>query len=440
MELLANKKPSPVQIQVVEAIGILMRVPMRAGKSRYKAPSPTNYDDTVDLLASDFSGVVSTVAAYTSDEIPNDIARELYAKTLEPGFAYEAAALFADGGVNLILRDLFNSLVLIVQKMQEDRYRIPVKQRNVVVLMDGSRSSYAAVDVGVHIFNHGLCKLAVMKVRDGLTRDDEILENHIPEDMLRRCVQQYKIPDHCFEVEQLTADNVPETVDLTRSALEKAQSTTLVMGVDVNTSTDRGNLREVLRWAAWEKDELTLVLAKSCSVTRPFTSLHMPRTFMVVCKSKDDLPTLFENTVSFMNPDDFVILYCLSSNRAPEQDTANNSRFGLGNKAMCWAQNEADAQQEAAALEQGASTTPIYPGWNDEYNKELKQQMESILEAGQVMGRARIDHRDTSQSVAVQIMQCAFEEKADVCVVQRKADLEVSLELVQDGQCCVVLC
>jgi hypothetical protein len=34
MEFLENKKPSPVQIQVVEAIGILMRVPMRAGKSR----------------------------------------------------------------------------------------------------------------------------------------------------------------------------------------------------------------------------------------------------------------------------------------------------------------------------------------------------------------------------------------------------------------------
>jgi len=34
MEFMENKKPSSVQIQVVEAIGILMRVPMRAGKSR----------------------------------------------------------------------------------------------------------------------------------------------------------------------------------------------------------------------------------------------------------------------------------------------------------------------------------------------------------------------------------------------------------------------
>ena len=74
----------------------------------FKAPSPTNYDATLELLAADFSDVVATVAGYAASEVPNDIARDMYAKTLEPGFEYENAALFAEGGHNLMLRDLFN--------------------------------------------------------------------------------------------------------------------------------------------------------------------------------------------------------------------------------------------------------------------------------------------------------------------------------------------
>jgi hypothetical protein len=37
-------------------------------------------------------------------------------------------------------------------------------------------------------------------------------------------------------------------------------------------------------------------------------------------------------------------------------------------------------------------------------------------------------------------MDCIFEEKADLVVVQRRADVETSLELVNEAQCAVVLC
>jgi hypothetical protein len=93
--------------------------------------------------------------------------------------------------------------VLIIQNLQNDPYRIPVKERNVLVLMDGSRSSYAVLDLGMHIYGHGLCKFGVLKIRDGLTVEDEVLENHIPADVLRRCVQQYHMEDHCFDVQQV---------------------------------------------------------------------------------------------------------------------------------------------------------------------------------------------------------------------------------------------
>jgi hypothetical protein len=219
-------------------------------------------------------------------------------------------------------------------------------------------------------------------------------------------------------------------------------STTLVMGVDVNTSTDRGHLREVLRWAAWEKDELTLVLAKSCSATRPFTSLHFPRTFLVCVKvraiyynmqnvvhgpcttrsdprptthhtphtphrtphtmhdmhhmhqqqrhltttqGKDDLSAQFQSAVAFMNHDDFIVLYCVSDKRDPVGDV-KHTRFGLGHKPGCWAQTEEAAATERTALSSSStgSGTAVYPGWNDSYNEELRREMEAILTQAQV--------------------------------------------------------
>ena len=83
MELYENKRPPDVQIKLVEAIGIIMRIPFSSSPSRYKAPLPTNYDGTVNLLMNDLSGVISELAGYSSSSIPNDIARDLYAKTLD---------------------------------------------------------------------------------------------------------------------------------------------------------------------------------------------------------------------------------------------------------------------------------------------------------------------------------------------------------------------
>jgi len=58
----------------------------------------------------------------------------------------------------------------------------------------------------------------------------------------------------------------------------------------------------------------------------------------------------------------------------------------------------------------------------------------------QVTGRVRIDYRKPEQGCGQQIMDCIFEEKADLVVVQRRADVDTSLELVNEAQCAVVLC
>ena len=141
------KRPSVAMIKAIEAIGILLRVPQSSQKSMFKAPVPSNYDATVALLQEDFYNVVNTLSAYESTAIPNDMASKLFSKTLEPGFDYEAAIL--SGG--LICRELFNLLVLLIQKLQSDPYRIPVQTKNVLLIYDGSLASYKALDCLSHV-------------------------------------------------------------------------------------------------------------------------------------------------------------------------------------------------------------------------------------------------------------------------------------------------
>jgi len=86
-----------------------------------------------------------------------------------------------------------------------------------------------------------------------------------------------------------------------------------------------------------------------------------------------------------MNHDDFIVLHCMSERRDPVGD-AKHTRFGLGQKAGCWAQTEEDAATERTALSSSSvgCSSAVYPGWNDAYNEELRREMESILAQAQV--------------------------------------------------------
>eukprot|EP01036_Dinobryon_divergens_P059829 gene59829-79796_t len=196
MSLLKDiRRPPLALIKLVEAIGILLRVPKTSSKSEFKAPVPTNYDSTVRMLDSDFYGIMSQLAVLKSSGIPNDIATELYAKTQEPYFDYEAA-LVAGG---LAVRELFNILMLILGQLQKDDYRIPIKNTNVYVVVDGTRSSYVAFDAATHVLSHGVCHVAALSSNDPYS-DQTLLNEHLCADLKRRCCEQYKIPEHGFRV------------------------------------------------------------------------------------------------------------------------------------------------------------------------------------------------------------------------------------------------
>ena len=70
-------------------------------------------DATVALLQEDFYRVLSNLSLLESSGIPNDMASELYSKSLEPGFDYESAVL--SGG--LVCSEVFNVLVLLIQTL-----------------------------------------------------------------------------------------------------------------------------------------------------------------------------------------------------------------------------------------------------------------------------------------------------------------------------------
>lgn len=150
------RKPTVALVKLIEATGILLGIPKSFEKSRFKAPTPSNYDATLTELSQNFYNVLKFLAVLRSSGIPNDMGSALYVKCSEPGFNYEAAV--CEGG--LAMRELFNAVALIIDDMQNDRFRLPIRTNNVLVVIDGNRSSYTAFDAATHVFSHG--KLTVV--------------------------------------------------------------------------------------------------------------------------------------------------------------------------------------------------------------------------------------------------------------------------------------
>jgi hypothetical protein len=422
-ELVNTKRPSTAFIKLIEAVGIVLRIPRRAIKSKYKAPTPSNYDETAEYLADNFYDSLIFLAALQSSGIPNDIAAELYAKTLEPGFDYEAA--LNSGG--LVIRELFNSIILIIQSLQSDDFRIPVAESNVLIVMDGSRSSYVAFDYGVHMFQHGKLTIAALKIWDRITPNEEKLMNHIPGDLVRRCKNQYKLPDYAYGVVPLECNTLTDTVDAVRECYQQNQCQTLVIGVDANHS-ESDYLTEVVSWAAWDT-KIRLVLAKSYANVSPFSNISMNRKFVICVKNLDDLGVIFAKALVLIKSSDDVILYSVAeSNKA--QGNLRETRHGFGERAG-WVQG---AKPPSKWLDEAA-----FAGWNDETLNVLETNMNKLIEKSQIRGEARIDFRRKGWTVAQHIREVCFTDQVNVAVMYRGEENDVSSECVRDLPTNIVL-
>ena len=104
-----------------------------------------------------------------------------------------------EGGLKA--RDLFNAIKLVMTSLELIRAD-PYHQDERVDFVNGTKSSYAALDAATHIFKHGVVTTVALVVDEAIgdKRMIGMMKAHLVKDLQRRCKPQYKLPDHCFHV------------------------------------------------------------------------------------------------------------------------------------------------------------------------------------------------------------------------------------------------
>jgi hypothetical protein len=340
------------------------------------------------------------------------------------GYDYEQAV--AAGGLEA--RDLFNSIMLIMSMLEEEKHRIPIKKVNLLVLVDGSRPSYVTLDTAAHLHKHGICTVTAMLAPDSTNNPDVLMYHHLPVDLRRRCLEQYCMPEHTFQVDVMMAARADEGSDLQddiRSKMTAINSNILVLGIDNNFSgTD--TLSPVAQWAAWEPGYLT-VLVKSSSRLRPFAANTLPRTFQCCLKTIDDLDCLFEACLTLLNPGDHVVFCCVVDCGDPQGDS-QQTRFSMG-KRQRWV---------AGASPPVAPTNRV--DWNDDILLKLTDRIDELTTRSQISGKPILYKHDKLKTVSQELCAVAFEQGVDMMMLRRGQDREVSLEVLANATCTIILC
>ena len=422
--LCQTAKPSSALVKLIESVGILLDVPVTHSKSKYKAPTPSNYDGTMDKLLAEFPELISKLGCLDSSDVSNHMASRLFSKTIEVGYDYEEAV--AAGGLEA--RDLYNCIMLIMSMLEEESHRIPIKKMNLLVLVDGTRPSYISLDTAAHLHKHGTCTVTALLSPDAKSNPDAMLYHHLPADLQRRCQEQYCMPEHSFAVDVMMGAQAGEPSDLQddiRAKMDHLKSNILVMGIDKNfTGTD--TLAPIAQWAAWEPGYVT-VLVKSSSRLRPFHSTAMPRTFQCCLKEVDDLDYLFGVCLALMSPGDHVVFCCVVDSGAPRGDS-QRTRFSMGTRQR-WV---------AGASPPVAPTNRV--DWNDGILEKLNNRINELTERAQISGKPILYKHDELKTISQELCTVAYEEGADMMLLRRGTDREVSKEVLANSTCSVILC
>ena len=450
--LFANKKPAIALIKLVEAIGIVLGIPSTFVRSKYKAPIPTNYDQTLYTINKDFYGTLLYLSNLKSSDLTNDVGAMLYAKTIEPGFDYETAV--NNGG--LAMRDLFNAVMLVIANLEEDLYRLPIKKNNVLCILDGSMSSYNALDTAIHIFNHGILTIAVANVWNDIyatkkyfsmltntefstdtknVPNNDILRAHLHEDILRRCKMQYKLTDYSFRVQSVTVDDVFELIDYTNAHVNEYNSDIIVMGINNNNLGLDGNEKLQL-WAAWDS-KVNALFTKKSSQSIPFAVSHARKTYQICVKNIDDVDYIFSKTLPYLKPGDYVIFANIAEQENAIGDYSYNdlckSRFALGAKSG-WIR----ATPRAGGAE--IDYPPQFPvGWNIQSKHDFHDKMNEFLSKGQIQGRICMVEKSANLSMSESLCKIAMDNEVDIMVIWRRENTETFINCVKTSNCSVLL-
>lgn len=480
------KKPSVALIKLVEAIGIILEIKPSYEKSHYKAPMPSNYDNTVQLLSTNYEEIFQRLICLRSCDIRNDIARALYTKMEEPGFNYEDVV--NQGGLES--RELFNSIVFNLDQLQADINRIPLANTNIFVAVNGSRSSYVALDAAAHVHSHGVLTIGAITAADSGLRGQRDLVAHLGADIERRSTRQYTKSPYLYCIKNISV----QTTDMIVSSVEEeviAQNCGIVLvGVETNSSVISG-LEDLANWAVQQCEGRIVVLAKSCCRVLPFGEINMSRKFQVCVKHLDELPYVYRQCLTLMRPGDSVVVVSIldpvllkndaaasiEQNKAKAKESSTPSygtRFNAGRKPGMWV-SEAyhpslrvaqpveviddmisvggteDHKAEVGSSASRASSPPATSGTGRLYSEplsivkavslEFEAAMNSLISDSQVTGKVRIETFGSVPKTGGRILnEIAHEESADFLVLRRgKHARNLSLECVKDCMCAVVL-
>jgi len=484
------KKPSVALIKLVEAIGIILEIKPSYEKSHYKAPMPSNYDSTVELLSTNYEEIFQRLICLRSCDIRNDIARELYTKMEEPGFNYEDVV--NQGGLES--RELFNSIVFNLNQLQADINRIPLANTNIFVAVNGSRSSYVALDAAAHVHSHGVLTIGAITAADSGLRGQRDLIAHLGADIERRSTRQYTKSPYLYRIKSIGVSNTDMVVSAVEEEVIAQDCGIVIVGVETNSSVISG-LEDLAGWAVKSCEGRTVVLAKSCCRVLPFGETNMSRKFQVCVKHLDELAEVYRQCLTLMRPGDSVVVMTIldpiqlkndaaassdpvakaraKENCAPTNQVSYGTRFNAGRRPGMWVSEVYHPSMRVACVEEAAdevlstglaeekaevgssasraSSPPATAGTGRLYSEPLgivkavslewETAMNALIGDSQVTGKVRIEQYGSVPKTGGRIIgEIAHEESADFLVLRRgKNARNLSLECVKDCMCAVVL-
>jgi hypothetical protein len=289
-----------------------------------------------------------------------------------------------------------------------------------MVLVDGSRASYVAMDVAFHAFSHGSCTvLAVSR-----SSDAGLLRSYLYEDVKRRCEEQFHVPSHCNSLFSAEAESDHDVINLLMEKIEAVSCNLLVLGMN-NCNLGLDTNQHIQFWAAWESD-VDLMLVKGRAETRPFNALSSHRVFQVNVKKAEYLEDLVKRTKLMMRPDDVIVIVAIldvkgnrADNRRTRHDFGTRSGWVVG------------------------PTPPVedFPeSFAEEYEKTFRERMEKCIADCKLEGKVRVGYEDkTKTSVAENLLCIANEESSDVMVFKRELTRDVIVDCAREAPCSIAV-
>ena len=487
-KIIQDRRPCASLIKLIESVGTLLNVPKSKKKSAYKAPIPSNYDATLQVLLEDFYGAVVKLSQLKSSDLDNITATDFYNKMLEPGFSYEEAV--NSGG--LLTRELFNCVTLVLLQLQSDPNRCPVYTHNVLVLVDGNRAGHVALDSASYLCRHGTVHIVASSQHltngGGNSNVDKSMV-HLKDDIHRRCKSHYKLLDHCFHIHDAHQILHNPSSSATPSGNQGSEEDELAAGVNALELYDTdGNglhpdrdvirvIRKVIRdnqcqaivvglpqperyecmetmgslpyWATWTYPG-DAIFVKGMSYVRPFTTVSTPRTFIVYLDPlQQDMESTFLKSLRYFRPGDVMIALAVFPTRDPVGDN-RELRFDFGSRHS-WLQTEEEL-----------NAAPSHTGWNDANVESFTKKVEELMEksflrasgdANSASGmfatrnpafsmpssRVRIEREQKGVSLGDILARVSFEEKAMAVMLRLSQTKEMVIQSIRDTPTAVIV-